>query len=916
MVEVQPVRSELVGREVEVQRACELLDGLPTVGGVLLVQGAPGIGKSALLHQVRAYAAEVGVETLATEGVESEAELAFAGLHQLLRPVRSRIVQLPAPQRRALEAAFGITSDDEPDPFLVALAAYELIVGASSSAPIVLVADDAHWLDRSTLGVLTFVARRLAREPVVFVAAARDGYSTPLEEARLATLRLSRLDDEASSLLLDRSRPGLHPVARARVLAEAAGNPLALIELGRALPSSPPSGEALLFSSGTLTERLQHAFAARLEDLDEETLEVLLVAALDQQASLGEVIIAAGARRGRPVELSVVDPAVSAELIEIHGDAVRFCHPLIRTAVAQSALPAELVATYGALAKVVLDPERRLWHLARATLSVDDAIADALDLHAGIVRRRGATVAAAAALERAAELSSDPRRRAERLIRAAEVLYELGLIDVVRRLLARAETTEVGPMEAARLEWLRRVIAGDFWSQAGVTGAFVTIAEQMAESGDPDMAVRSLVPIAHRCWWARSNPRTRGYLVDAARRIGVADDDARLLAVIALADPENAGPEVRRRLAQPTTTQLIDPVMEAYRGIAAEKAGDFTAGTQLLARAVDGLREQGGLGMLTQALVHYAWVAAYTGRWQVADESAREASALAQDTRQPQYGLTALLVAAIAAGMAGDESRMQELLSRPEAELVALGGGPLLAPAHLARASAALGDGRHDEAFGQLWPVFDEDSPTFHRFMRWPSVLDLVESGVGCGRADVAASVLGDLEVVLATSDPPILRAGVVSARPLLADDDTAESLFAAALTEDLSGYPLLRARTSFAHGRWLRRHRRSSDARGPLRDAADQFAALGAWRWHERACVELRAAGQRTRSSLEDGEALTAQEQEVAELAAQGLSNREIGERLFLSPRTVGSHLYRIFPKLGITTRAQLRDSLGPRGG
>jgi DNA-binding CsgD family transcriptional regulator len=914
MTVIEGRSSPLLGRNAEFARAQELVDRLPGAGGALLVQGPAGIGKSALLDQIQRHAAARGIETLATEGVESEAELAFAGLHQLLRPIRTHVGGLPTPQRRALEAAFGITGEDEPDPFLVALAAYELVIAATSSAPVLLVADDAHWLDRSSLGVLTFIARRLAREPVALIAAVRDGYSTPLEEARLPTLRLERLDAETAGLLLDRSRPGLHPVARARVLAEAAGNPLGLIELGKTVPSSPPSGEALLFSSMTLTERLERAFAARLEELGQATRAALLVAALDQQASLGEVIAATGRVRGEPVELSVLDPAVSTDLIEIHGDDVRFSHPLIRTAVSQLALPAELLATYGALAEVVIDPERRLWHQARATLGVDDALADALDVHAGIARRRGAMIAAAAALERAAELTSAPRRRGQRLIRAAEVGYELGLIDLVRRLLTQADPIEVGPLEAARLQWLRQMIAGDFWSQAGVTRTFVTIAEQMAAGGDPDMALRSLVPIAHRCWWVRSKPRTRMYLVDAARRIGVPDDDPRLLAVIALADPETTGGEVRRRLALLPAAESPDPVTEAYRGIAAEKAGDFATGAKRLARAVQSLREQGGLGMLTRALAHYAWVATYTGDWQAAAEAGREASALARETRQPQYGLTAELVVAIATATTGDESRVEAMLSGPEAELLGLGGGPLLAPAHLARAAAALGDGRHDEAFERLWPVFDETSPVFHRFMRWPSVLDLVEAAVACGRADVAGDVLSELELVVATDGPPVLRAGVVCARPLLAADDAAEALFAAALAEDLSGYPPLRARTLFAQGRWLRRGRRHAAARAPLRAAADQFAALGALRWNQRARLELRATGERT--SSDDRNPLTAQEQQIAELAARGLSNRAIAERLFLSPRTVGSHLYRIFPKLGITTRAQLRDSLGSRDG
>ncbi|MDA0164373.1 LuxR family transcriptional regulator [Solirubrobacter ginsenosidimutans] len=903
--------SSLLGRDAEVARAEALVDRLPGAGGALLVKGAPGIGKSALLGEVQSHAAEHGIETLAAEGVESEAELAFAGLHQLLRPIRGGVETLPAPQRRALQAAFGMTGDDEPDPFLVALAAYELVIGATASAPLLLVADDAHWLDRSSLGVLAFIARRLAREPVVLLAACRDGYSTPLEDARLPTLSLGPLDLDAAGHLLDRSTPELRPGARARVLAEAAGNPLALIELGRTLQPSAPSGDAPMFSSITLTERLQRAFAARLDELGAETREALLVAALDQQASLRDVIAAVSRIHGRTVGPSVLDPAVFTGLIDIRGDELRFRHPLIRTAVSQSALPAELLATYGALAEVVADPERGLWHRARATLGLDDTLADALDAHAAVARRRGAMIAAAAALERAAELTSDPLRRGERLVRAAEVAYELGHVELVRRLLAQAESIAVGPLEAARLEWLRQMIAGDFWSQAGATRTFVTIAEQMAEAGDPDMALRSLVPIAHRCWWVRSKPRTRSYLVDAARRVAADDDDSRLLAVIALADPETTGLEVRRRLARLPSARLADPLGETYRGIAAEKAGDFVAGAHRLGRAVEQLREQGALGMLTQALVHYAWVATYTGDWQAAVESGREASALAQETRQPQFGLTARLMAALATATTGSETQIDAMLSVPEAKLLALGGGPLLAPAHLARGAAALGDGRHDEAFAHLWPVFDEASPVFHGFMRWPAVLDVVEAAVGCGRHDVAGAVLETLAAIAGVDGPPVLRAGVLCARPLVADDAAAEERFAAALEADLSGYPLLRARTLFAQGRWLRRHRRSADARTPLRAAADQFAALGASGWEQRARHELRATGDRTRSPADERTGLTVQERQIAELAAQGLSNREIAERLLLSPRTVGSHLYRIFPKLGVTTRAQLRDSL-----
>ena len=270
---------------------------------------------------------------------------------------------------------------------------------------------------------------------------------------------------------------------------------------------------------------------------------------------------------------------------------------------------------------------------------------------------------------------------------------------------------------------------------------------------------------------------------------------------------------------------------------------------------------------------------------------------------------------ALAAALRGSETDLDAVLTGPERALTAMKGGPLLAPAHLARGAAALSEGRHDDAFRALWPVFDEDDPAFHRFMRWPAVLDLVEAGGRGEHAAQVAKVMGELEEIASRSEPPILRAGLACARPLMSDDDHAEALFVAALGEESQGYPFLRARTLFSFGRWLRRQRRSADSRAPLRDAINLFDALGATRWSERARQELRATGEKIGPRTPDArDRLTAQELQIAELAAAGLSNREIGERLFLSHRTIGSHLYRIFPKLGITARAQLRAALEPR--
>jgi ATP/maltotriose-dependent transcriptional regulator MalT len=331
-----------------------------------------------------------------------------------------------------------------------------------------------------------------------------------------------------------------------------------------------------------------------------------------------------------------------------------------------------------------------------------------------------------------------------------------------------------------------------------------------------------------------------------------------------------------------------------------------------LTRAVEGLRDQVRLGPLTQALVHLAWAATHTGDWGVAAAASAEGARLARDTRQPQYGFTGELVAALVSAVRGTEQDIEAVVARPERTLLSMKGGPLLATAHLARGAAAVGDARHAEAFRHLWPIFDATQPAFHRFMRWSGLLDLVEAAVGSGQADQLVDIVAELERIAAQTGSPFLQAALMTARPLLAPDDEAETLFSAALDHELTAHPFLQARTLFSLGRWLRRQRRPADARMPLRQSIERFDTLGATQWSKRARQELRATGAMIGRRTPDArDRITAQELQIAQLAADGLSNREIGERLFLSHRTVGGHLYRIFPKLGITARAQLRSAL-----
>ena len=904
--------ADLIGRDQEVNRLAAIVDHLEDGGAALVIRGEPGVGKSALLLLLRERAQAVGFRVLTTAGVEAEAELPFAGLHQLLHPIEGLIGSLPPGQRHSLEAALGIAAEAGPDPFRVAVAALHLVCSAADAKPLVLLVDDAQWLDRSSLDVLAFVARRVESEPLALVAAVREGHRTGFDDSRLPSLELDRLSPSASALLLDREAPSLHPILRAQILAEAAGNPLALVELGRTLPTSVHSTGGVEAAPPSLNARLQKAFATRLFGLPEATRLALLAAALDSRASLSEVLRSATLLNGSEVPVEALQPASDAALADVTDHQLRVRHPLIRAAVRQAATGSQLIAMHRALATIVEDPDCNLWHRASSTIGSDEAIASALDDHGHAARRRGSITAAAAAFERAATLTADPQRRGGRLVAAAEIAYELGRGDAVQRLLAEARGVDLESADAARVAWLQHMTSGTVWSVPRAAKTFVSTARLLAGAGDATFALEALEPVAHRCWWTRCHLRTREYLVEAATSLGVPDDDPRVLVVAALAHPEQTGPSVLDRVSHVRLEPSADPVNTMYVGIAAEKAGDFALGARFLASAVAGLRRQARLGLLTQALTHYAWAATYADDWESATMAAEEAAVLGRDTGQLQFGLTARFIAALAAAMRGDQPDIETTLAHPEVPLLTSKNGPLMATAHLARAASALGEGRYDAAFDHLWPVFDERDPVFQRFMRWPCVLDLVEAAVRSGNAPRITEVVAELEEIAGRSAPPILRAGLICASPLLVSDAEAEARFRTAIDQDLTAFVFLRARTLFSFGWWLRRHRRSAEARRPLRASLELFDALGGRLWSQRARQELRATGETVGARTPDlHQRLTAQELQIARLAARGLSNREIGERLFLSHRTVGSHLYRIFPKLGITGRAQLRDRL-----
>jgi predicted ATPase len=442
MVEAVSPGSSLLGRESELGVLNQLLDDICGGGGSLEVTGGPGVGKSALLSEAAARAADRGMLVLQVTGVQSEASLAFAGLHHLLRPVLGHLDQLAAPQRQAIQAAFGLSGGPAPDMFLTALAVLDLLAESAARAPVLAVADDAQWLDRPTREVLAFVARRLEFEPVLLVTAVREGDEGP-PESGLPALRVEALSAPAAAALLEARAPGLPEDVRARLLEEAAGNPLALVELPLAYGKL---GKGVRVPTWLpLTTRLERAFAARALDLPAETRTALLVAALDDGPRLSEVLDATALVVGAGVTVRALDPAVSARLIEINGAEFRFRHPLMRAAIRQEASLSQRQAVHAALADVLQgQPERAVWHRSASLVGPDETVACELEAAARHAQRRGGTAVAVSALQRAADLSDGPHR-AGRLLHAAELGFEVGRQDLVLSLLAEAETLGLPP---------------------------------------------------------------------------------------------------------------------------------------------------------------------------------------------------------------------------------------------------------------------------------------------------------------------------------------------------------------------------------------------------------------------------------------------------------------------------------------
>jgi len=900
--------TRLYGRERELALVEDLVNRAGSKGGAIVVRGEAGIGKSSLLAEVAARAREHGMLVLTTAGAQSETHLPFAGLHQLLRPVLGGMPQLDPSQRAALGAAFGLAEPVAPNPFTIGLAVLELIAEAATRSPVLVVADEAQWLDPSSCETLAFVARRVEAEPIVIAFGVKDGLDNHIDRTGIPQLHLDGLDASASTALLDTNTPGLSPHVRALVLDYAEGNPLALLELPTALDRDVTH----LATPLPLSQRLEDAFGAQVSDLSAPVSTLLLLAAIDPAGTLVEFLRAGEAIAETPLSIDSLAPAQRLRLVTIEDERVRFRHPLLRSAVYQAAGEGERRQAHAALGDALdNDPDRRAWHRAAAAMGPDESRAQDLITAAANAERRGALDAAVAALDRAAALSVDPGRRATRLVEAAEIALgaDRGQ-EIAARLLASVNLADLDPARRALFAWLRDVY-GPSWSGSEQTRSFVRAADEARSSGDSRLALRLFSQAALRLWWTNVDRETRELVVGALDRLEVEPDDPQLIMSLALAAPVERGAillePVRRLTAEPVT----DAMTAAVLGQAAQALGIFDLAYRMFSSAIPILRRQARPLLLAQALAEQAWAAVHLGNIASGLPVAHEAVDLAIEIGLHRWAPAARLAEATLTALRGDFERGETLAAEAESVLLPMGAYPLLALVEVARGRSALLRGDHSIAYEHLERISNPKDIAYHMYVRFWVAADLVEVAIQCGHEQEARDAIATLEPVAAQSRSPVLEIGLRFARALVAPDAQAEGLFQASITEDTS-LPLMVARSQLAYGLWLRRQRRIAESRAPLRAARDAFQAMGAAPLVERASRELRASGESSPiRSPRAADRLTPQELQIAQMAAAGMSNREIGQSLFLSHRTIGFHLYRLFPKLGITSRSQLRGAL-----
>ncbi|MFI7131642.1 AAA family ATPase [Nonomuraea sp. NPDC050153] len=889
----------LRGRESDQQAIDVLLDQARAGrSGVLVLKGEPGIGKTSLL----AYAGERAhdMTVLRGLGIETEADLPYASLHLLLRGGLDRLSTLPEPQAVALGSALGLAPTRTDDRFHVGVAVLSLLAELAEERPLLCLVDDAHWLDQASARALRFAAHRLHAEGVVVVFGARDGF----DPAGLPERRLAGLDDQSAAQVLADVAPDLTGPVRLRILQESAGNPLALRELPRtaALPAHD-------HGPLPLPERLRLAYADRIGRLPQPAQTALLVTALVDDGGLDMITKACA---GLGIEPAALGAAERSGLIRIAGRHAAFAHPLMRAAAFQLSTYDLRLEVHAILAGLLAgDPDRRAWHLAAAATGPDETAARALEDTAHRARERGANVSACAAFERAAELSEDPELKGRRLLAAAVDATEEGQLHRAEQLLDTATGLVPDASARATLPRLRARIA---FGQGAPRLAHDLLLKGAADVAADDRAAAGLMLVE-----AARNANRLGDadgIVAAATRLRALDlrpqDDldlarqAALSTALLLTDGPAAALPVMRELVD--KGRRITPDMHSRRINAAYFAlqtGDFQTAWEIARAAADECRTAGEISKLAVLHITLATSEIFLGRFTDATATASEGLRLTAETGRPsRAGCMQGMLAWIAAAR-GDSGRCAELaagsLERYDANGIVNG----LAWAQWAQALLDLGQGRFAEVLDRLDAAMA--GPARHQFQAVHFAPDQIEAAARLGLP--ADGPLRRYEAWAQASGLAWAQAVLHRSRALLEPDgERAEALFRAAVRLHTGGgRPWESARTALVYGEYLRRARNKRAARVQLRAALETFQRLDARPWAERARNELRAAGDTALADTDALPALSPQELQIVRLAAAGRTNKEIGAQLFLSPKTVSYHLYRAFPKLNVTSRAQL---------
>ena len=886
---------------------------------VLVVRGDPGVGKTVLLDYLAGRASGAGCRITRAVGVQSEMELAFAGLHQLCAPLLGRGAHLPAPQADALRIALGVSAGPPPDPFLVGLAVLSLLSGVAGDRPLVCVIDDEQWLDQASAQALGFVARRLAADPVGLVFAAREPGA---ELAGLPELDVGGLSDEDARALLEAALAApLDARVRDLIVSETRGNPLALLELPRGLTPSELAGGFGLPGAAPMTGRIEDSFRRQLDALPEQTRRLLQLAAADPSGD-PPLIWRAAERLGIPAPAA--EPAAEAGLVDF-GTRVRFRHPLARSAAYRSASARERREAHKALAEVTdpqFDPDRRAWHLAQAVPGPDDDVAAELERSAGRAQARGGVAAAAAFLERAAVLTLDPERRAGRALAAAQAKVQAGAPDAARSLLAMAETGPLGDLEQARLELVRARLVSTT-SRGGDAPLLLLRAAQRLERNDIALARTTYLEAVAAAMFAGRLASPGGSIMEVARAAGAAPPPPHAprppdllldgLAVYYTHGYAPALPLLRQALAAAGTGTFADeePHWLWLACVAAYHVWDDERWELLSRRYIRLVRQVGALAELPLALDRRARPLLFAGELTAAAALLDETRAVEEVTGSSPWPYGALSLAAFR----GQQASASALIGTIMGDVTRRGEGLGITAAEWANAVLSNGLGRYEIALAAAQRATEYRGDL--GFSNW-ALVELVEAAVRSGMTEAAAGAYRRLTAMTGPAGTDWALGLAARSRALLSDGDEAEGCYREAITR--LGRTRLRvdlARAHLLYGEWLRRQQRRRDAREQLRTAYQMLTAMGIEGFAERARQELIATGETVRKrTVETDTTLTAQEALIARLARDGRTNPEIGAQLFLSARTVQYHLRKVFTKLGIESRRELHAALAPSPG